>query len=135
MKKWFRLLRNCFRGGKFVIIDPRDSSMTLSKKLWKDVEAVTSSRGLNTNRVYVFLVVEHYGFCVDPSQFKDVEDAAFMPLQVDTVTHHIGCSLVCPTGVRICLDYGGEIDLPLIVKVKRDDKLLETGEPVWILQR
>ena len=127
---WNRLF-----GGRYAIIDPRDSSLTMSRRLWKEVEKVTDREHLNTNRVYVFKAGEEHAFCIDTKQFADVEDAAFSPIQLDTQTKHVGFALTRPTGAHICLDYSGQVIMPIKVRVRKNVKLLADGEVAWEMRK
>lgn len=137
MKKFLARAWRALSTRSYVIIDPRDSSLTMSRRLWRDVEAEAEARGLSLNRVYVFALANEkkgksYAFCVDPKQFADVEDAAFVPVQMDVRTKHVGFALTLPTGAWVCMDYAGQAEKPLRVAVRKTTEQLK-GEVAWVL--
>lgn len=142
MKKFLARALRALRALKtrsYVIIDPRDSTLMMSRGLWREVESVCDSGELNYNRMYVFRISgvpgrTVYGFCVDPAQWKDLPDEAFSPLQASSRTRLVGCVLTEPTGVRICHDLGYPVSRPTRLKVMARTDLSE-GETVWVMNR
>lgn len=105
---------DCIRWhGMYVILDPSDDSVTLSKRLYRHMD---KSCGGRLDTVYAFSISEEYAFCCNPIENgwlqKDCK-APISPVQYNAKHKCIGFHAECPTVNRIMYDYA----LPLC-KVK-----------------
>lgn len=93
--KWWRHLRH------YVIVDPGDNSVTLSKALFAHIK--NNAHESNEARVFVFRVGDSYGFMTSsgieqPTQMCDI--------QYNDKYRCIGFETLCPSVGRILYDYG-----------------------------
>lgn len=83
----------------YVIVDGADNSVTLSKRLVKDMGVMEMT---TQPKVMVFKVFGGYGFMVDP----DVEqETQLNNIQYNEKHRTIGFETLCPTVNRILYDY------------------------------
>lgn len=119
IKNWFR--RRTF----FVICDPNDNSVTLSKALFKHMDATSKGAA----KVYTFFVpygdgAGEYGFIVDP-QFDCETQLA--DIQYNSKFKTVGFECLVPTVNRIFYDY----DLTHEWPVKLSVQVCRTGELLY----
>lgn len=92
--------------GMYVIIDPTDDSVTLSKRLYKRMDK--ECRG-KLDTVYVFTAEGEYAFCCNPIEhgWLDKDCKAPLPhIQYNAKYKCIGFYSGCPSVNRIVYDYG-----------------------------
>lgn len=97
-----RLYAWLWRREIYVTADPRDSSVTLSSKLFHLLDVMGSQEA--EVRVFVFYVKEtgNYAFAVNPA----IEQETVMPtIQVNMKHMTIGFETLCPTVQKIFYDY------------------------------
>ena len=99
----------------FVELDATDNSITLSRRLVKQVKDKITEE----NNVYVFKVLGEYAFAVNVKELKN-EDTVRAPLQYNDRHKTVGFYAACPSVNRIVYDY----NLPdqAIVRVKKKRK-------------
>ena len=105
MKKWWQSLRH------YVIADPADNSVTLSKALFLRIRN-NAGEG-EAARVFVFRITEDgsFGFAVNPKMEHPTQWCA---IQYNGKYRCIGFETLCPSVGRILYDYG----LPADTRVK-----------------
>lgn len=120
IKNWFR--RRTF----FVICDPADNSVTLSKALFKHMDVM----GMDEAKVYVFSLATgdralhekgEYGFILNPDFEQETQLA---DIQYNEKYKTIGFECLVPTVNRICYDYG----LPHDKKAKLSVEVCRAGD-------
>jgi hypothetical protein len=84
----------------YVIADGADNSVTLSKRLVKDMCVMDMT---TQPKVIVFKVMDGYGFMVDPEVDQETQ---LNDIQYNEKHHTIGFESLCPTVNRILYDYG-----------------------------
>jgi len=99
--KWYR------HRSLYVIADPSDNSITLSRNLFDLMDVINQEEA----KVFVFkiiktsdsgIVVTHYGFCLNP----DFEyPTQLCDIQYNSKYRTIGFETLCPTVNRILYDY------------------------------
>lgn len=97
VKKWWQSLRY------YVILDPADNSVTLSKALFNHIK--DNAHEGDEARVFVFKVSgsENYGFMANPG----IEQPTQMcDIQYNDKYRCIGFETLCPSVGRIFYDYG-----------------------------
>lgn len=110
--RWYRHSR------LFVIIDPKDNSVTFSKALFRYLDIMDEPDA----KVHVFRLcnatsecgdrsVNIYAFCINPPIEQETQLA---DIQYNSKYHCVGFESLCPTVARICYDYG----LPMMKPVK-----------------
>lgn len=85
----------------YVLVDPRDNSVTMSKGLYRRIRAQISDRA----EVFVFRIPTsgHYAFMVNPP----IDQPTVMStIQYNTRHRCVGFESLCPTVNRIAYDYG-----------------------------
>lgn len=84
----------------FIIADPRDNSITLSKRLFKHIKR----QGHKEAKIFVFAIPDNdtYGFAVNPDISQETVLAA---LQYNSKHKSIGFESLCPTVNKIFYDY------------------------------
>ncbi len=95
--KWCNSLRY------YVIADPNDNSITLSKALFTHIK--DNAKEGDAARVFVFRIIKNqlYGFMTNPS----VEQPTQMcDIQYNGKYHCIGFETLCPSVGKILYDYG-----------------------------
>lgn len=103
IKTWWQHLRY------YVIADPTDNSVTLSKALFSHIK--NSAREGDEARVFVFRVGDSYGFMANP----DIEQPTQMcDIQYNGKYRCIGFETLCPSVGQILYDYR----LPATERVK-----------------
>lgn len=105
----WRHYRHC---ALYIIADPTDNSITLSKMLFRHMRVMQQSEA----KVFVFSVSEDngamsYAFALNPPGLTDTQLA---DIQFNSRHRSIGFESLCPTVNRIFFDYG----LPADSKVK-----------------
>ncbi|MBR5281316.1 MAG: hypothetical protein IKU22_00880 [Alistipes sp.] len=95
IKKWWQSLRY------YVIADPADNSVTLSKALFTHIK--NNAREGDEARVFVFRVGDRYGFMANPG----IEQPTQMcDIQYNDKYRCIGFETLCPSVGQILYDYG-----------------------------
>lgn len=96
IKKWWTSLRY------YVILDPKDNSVTLSKALFKHMKKNAKGEGAN---VFVFKIknTDNYGFMVNP---KIEQPTQLCEIQYNDKYKCIGFETLCPSVGKILYDYG-----------------------------
>ena len=84
----------------YVIVDGADNSVTLSKRLVKDMGVMEMT---TQPKVMVFRVMGGYGFMVDPEVEQETQ---LNDIQYNEKHKTIGFETLCPTVNRILYDYG-----------------------------
>lgn len=110
----FNKIKQLFNRGMYVILDPEDNSVTLSRKLYKHIE-----RNPREHKVFVFKVGDEYGFTLNIPQ----EPTQISIIQYNSKYKSIGFETLCPTVNRIFYDYGlplGKCKLTVKVNKKLD---------------
>lgn len=109
------LLKKILSHKPFVIADPRDNSITISKQLFKHIKR----QGLTQVQVFVFAIPENksYGFTINP---PIEQDTVLASLQYNSKHKSIGFESRCPTVNKIFYDYRlPGIPAKLSVKIHR----------------
>lgn len=83
----------------YVIVDGADNSVTLSKRLVKDMGIMEMA---TQPKVMVFKVMGGYGFMVDPEVEQETQ---LNDIQYNDKHRTIGFETLCPTVNRILYDY------------------------------
>lgn len=95
VKKWWQSLRY------YVIADPADNSVTLSKALFGHIK--DNAHGGDEARVFVFKVEHSYGFMTNPG----IEQPTQMcDIQYNDKYRCIGFETLCPSVGHILYNYG-----------------------------
>lgn len=112
--KWpVRMWRDFRHYTLYVIADPADNSVTLSRRLFKHMDVMK----LNVAKVYVFKLLQTgdkgtiYAFALNPPVGQPAQMA---DIQYNAKHRTVGFESLCPTVNRIFYDYG----LPSDAKVK-----------------
>lgn len=114
LKNWFR------RRSFFVICDPSDNSVTLSKALFKHMGVME----MDAAKVYVFSLATgaapfrdkgEYGFILNPDFDQETQLA---DIQYNAQHKTIGFECLVPTVNRIFYDYGLPFDKPAKLSVQ-----------------
>ncbi|MGN0032450.1 MAG: hypothetical protein ACI358_01520 [Candidatus Limimorpha sp.] len=95
--KWCNSLRY------YVIADPNDNSITLSKALFNHIKS--NAKGSDAARVFVFRIntTQLYGFMANPS----IKQSTYMcDIQYNDKYRCIGFETLCPSVGQILYDYG-----------------------------
>ena len=102
----------------YVIADPRDNSITFSKRLFRHIRRHALS-GVPA-QAYVFSMKEYastnhkeldpYAFVISPETEQELWPLC--DIQVNDKYHTIGFESLCPTVNKICYDYGLDYDTP-----------------------
>lgn len=113
-----RAVKALWHHGKFVIVDGRDNTITISKRLYRDM---TSSMRTDF-RIYTFAVGNTYAFCfldADPSLTE--QHAPFELLQISAVHNTIGfhSDIVSCILHKIGLPYDAICTISVIPKVSK----------------
>ena len=117
LKNWIR--RRTF----YVVCDPADNSITLSKALFRHMNVMK----LDKTQVFVFSVYSggaHYGFTVNPGFDQETQLA---DIQYNDKYRCVGFESLNPTVNRIFYDYG----LPHESKVKLSVEVHRSGDVTW----
>ncbi len=87
----------------YVIADPADNSVTLSKKLFEHIRK--NSKEGDAARVFVFKIsgTQTYAFCVNPELEQPTQ---MCDIQYNDRYRCIGFETLCPSVGRIFFDYG-----------------------------
>ena len=95
LKKWWQSLR------MYVLVDPEDNSVTLSKALFKHMKKNAKSEGAS---VFVFRIThnDHYGFIVNPHIEQPTQ---LCEIQYNDKYKCIGFETLCPSVGKILYDY------------------------------
>lgn len=91
----------------YVIADPNDNSITLSKALYQDMHKRVS--GNTTARVFMFRIPKNktYGFTVDTAALESIEkNAPLCDIQYNSKHKCIGFETLDPSVNRIFYEYG-----------------------------
>lgn len=89
----------------YVIADPIDNSITLSKRLFRQMKIMQQSQA----KVFIFSIKEKeskiiYAFTLNPPEF--LHDTQLADIQYNSKHRTIGFESLCPTVNRILYDYG-----------------------------
>ena len=99
-----RLMGNA--ANRFVIVDARDNSVTLSRQLCREIDVFHLER----NNVLVFrLSTGQYAFAVNPDW--GLKDTQYGEIQYNERQKCIGFETLCPTVTRMLYDYGIDKDV------------------------
>lgn len=98
--------------GCWAILDPRDSSVTLSRRLYQTMGFVEGME----NRVIVARVEKNYAFVLNPKLDKNAQMGT---IQVNQRLHCVGFETLAPTVARILYDYGLPATVPCKLSVTR----------------
>ena len=113
VKKWWQSLRY------YVIADPADNSVTLSKALFNHIK--DNAQEGDEARVFVFKVAQNYGFMTNP----DIEKTTQMcDIQYNDKYRCIGFETLCPSVGQILYGYG----LPADRRVKLSVSVCRTTQ-------
>ena len=113
VKKWWQSLRY------YVIADPADNSVTLSKALFNHIK--DNAQEGDEARVFVFKVAQNYGFMTNP----DIEKPTQMcDIQYNDKYRCIGFETLCPSVGQILYGYG----LPADRRVKLSVSVCRTTQ-------
>lgn len=112
----------------YVIADPADNSITLSRALFNHMEVMQQDKA----QVYVFRLMDtkDYAFALNP---QIEQPTALCDIQYNSKHRTIGFETLCPTVNRIFYDY----NLPQQVSKLSVDAILLTpaeGKPFYIYQ-
>lgn len=102
----------------FVELDATDNSITLSRRLVKQVKDKITEE----NNVYVFKVLGEYAFAVNVKELKN-EDTVRAPLQYNDRHKTVGFYAACPSVNRIVYDYNLPDQAIVRVKKKRNNNI------------
>lgn len=102
----------------FVELDATDNSITLSRRLVKQVKDKITEE----NNVYVFKVLEEYAFAINVKELKN-EDTVRAPLQYNDRHKTVGFYAACPSVNRIVYDYNLPDQAIVRVKKKRNNNI------------
>ena len=115
VKDWYRRRRF------FVIADPTDNSITLSKSLFRHMDVMD----MDVAKIYVFRVGTKYAFTINPD-LGGVE-TQLADIQYNAKHKTIGFECLVPTVNRIFYDY----DLPHDKRVKLTVRVRKAGKLVY----
>ena len=102
-------------GSRYVIADPNDNSITLSKSLFKAIGRMVDK---NTQpKIFVFKVGNEYGFSINPTFEKETQ---LCNIQYNDKYKCVGFESLCPSVNKIFYDYGLEEDKPVWLSVKKE---------------
>ncbi len=98
-----KIKSSILRRSLFVIIDPNDNSVTLSKRLFLHMKKNASTE--KEARVFVFKVKQNgfFAFMVNPSIEQETQ---ISQIQYNTKYKSIGFETLCPSVGKIIYDYG-----------------------------
>ena len=103
-------------GSRYVIADPNDNSITLSKSLFKAIGRMVDK---NTQpKIFVFNVGNEYGFSINPTFEKETQ---LCNIQYNDKYKCVGFESLCPSVNKIFYDYGLEEDKPVWLSVKKEN--------------
>ncbi len=94
------------RRGMYVILDPSDDSVTLSRKLYRSIDRECGGK---PDTVFMFTAGGEYAFCCNPKErgWLEADSKAPLPrIQYNAKYRCIGFHAECPTVNRIVYDYG-----------------------------
>lgn len=116
LKKWFKFFR-CY-----VILDPADNSVTLSKRLFTHIRKNIEN---DSTEVFVFFVpvTERYAFMPEPG-FGYGTETQITNIQYNPKYKCIGFETLCPSVGKILYDYGLPADetVEMSVAIKKTVK-------------
>ncbi len=95
VKRWWQALRY------YVIVDPADNSVTLSKALFKHIK--NNAHEGDEARVFVFKVEQNYGFMTTPGIEQQTQ---MCEIQYNEKYRCIGFETLCPSVGHIFYNYG-----------------------------
>lgn len=95
----------------YVIIDPRDNSITFSKRLFKSMRLFDKEEA----NAFVFRVGNNYAFTINPPITADTQ---LCSIQYNSKHKCIGFESLCPTVNKICYDYGLPYDKPIKLTIE-----------------
>lgn len=107
----------------YVIMDPRDYSVTLSPELFEHLGGFDSC-----HRVYVFKLsgsYADYAFTVNPDFGEETQIA---DVQVNTATKEVGFECLIPSVVMMFARWSFDLERPRIVPVHRIDTGYDGGD-------
>lgn len=109
LKKWFKFFR-CY-----VILDPADNSVTLSKRLFTHIRKNIEN---DSTEVFVFFVpvTERYAFMPEPG-FGYGTETQITNIQYNPKYKCIGFETLCPSVGKILYGYGLPADKPVEMSV------------------
>lgn len=103
--------------GCYVIADPSDNSVTLSKRLFRHLNVMKQEKA----DVFVFFIPqeESYGFALNPPQLKEVNNPQLCPILYNHKYRCVGFETLCPTVNQIFYRYKLGVDKPCKLSVRR----------------
>lgn len=112
----------------YVLVDPRDNSVTLSRGLYRHIRRTITDRA----DVFTFMVPDSgcYGFCVNPPIDTPTVLSA---IQYNPRYKCVGFETLCPTVNRIAYDYGLPLDSVSKLAVKK--QTAPAGMPYYLIPR
>ena len=122
IKQLFSNCRTLWRSLKYyVIADPSDNSITLSKALFEHIK--DNARETDVANVFMFLVnsTRHYAFMVNPNIDQPTQ---LCTIQYNDKYHCIGFVTLCPSVGHIFYNYG----LPATTRVKLSISIHKTPQ-------
>ena len=122
IKQLFSNCRTLWRSLKYyVIADPSDNSITLSKALFEHIK--DNARETDVANVFMFLVnsTRHYAFMVNPNIDQPTQ---LCTIQYNDKYHCIGFETLCPSVGHIFYNYG----LPATTRVKLSISIHKTPQ-------
>ncbi len=129
--KIFDKIRSYFNSMKYyVVADPNDNSMTLSKSLFKDMQQRAKEN--ETAKVFVFRLqgIGSFAFAVNPQVEQETQ---LCDIQYNGKYKCIGFESLCPSVARILYDYHLPYDKP--IKLSVSIHTLETGLTYYQIDR
>lgn len=97
----------------YVLLDPRDNSVTLSRKLFQHIKGSSDSDAL---KVFVFSIAGDgaFGFVLDPGFENPTQ---LCEIQYNSKHRCVGFESLCPSVGRILYDYGLNADRSVALSV------------------
>lgn len=96
--------RSRARSRAFVILDPRDNSITFSQNLFRFIKKIFDRADDNPPKAFAFFILQTklYGFCINPS-FESPTQIA--DIQYNSKHKCVGFECLNPTVAKILYDY------------------------------
>lgn len=118
-----KILNVITRQKLFVIIDPEDNSVTLSKALFKHMK--NNAEKTEEPNIFVFKIKQngHYAFCINPELEQPTQ---LCTLQYNDKYKCVGFESLCPSVGQIIYDYNLKHNktAKLKVSVKKNEKFI-----------
>lgn len=111
-----KFLRNIFtKLNWYVVIDGRDNSVTISRKVWLHLKK-NVSKDCDEARVFVFKTsLNEFAFMVNHNIEQDTQ---LCTVQYNEHFKTIGFESLCPSVNRICYEYGLPYEKPIKLPVR-----------------